>query len=518
METMKILLAVFSASLGLLGLFACVSRSSPTQSTQGPKEVTLFYTANRQGEIDPCGCQLQQLGGVDRMQTLVNKVRQNGPPAVLVDAGDTFFSTPTLLPTRRDQEMRRAKLISEAYRAMKVDVFAPGERDFAGGVSFLRELQKTSGVVFLSTNLVDEKGARLFQASHVIERGGMKIGFFSLADAEALAPVKEVRVLDPEAAFRKTISELRHAGADVVVLVSHLGFSRDKELAAQGGVDLIVGSHSLDALTEPAVVGKTWIVQPLNQGQQIGFLTLTPGGMKDPELVNLDKNFESPNEVKKLIANYRNEVRDVAVDSASSVGAVMTATEAKPYVAHPYSCRSCHTKQYDFWATTKHSAAYLVLFSKNQHFDPECISCHSVGFEQPGGFDKIAQPLVLTNPPKKADQKKPFIEELMKKVFGPETKKGPLDSRIQPQRFEKLHQRYDKEIRALEEAGKIQRLFIGVQCEHCHGNRAGHPSPTVATLKKVNVENCRSCHAPPNAPDFDPKSIGKVACPLSSKD
>jgi hypothetical protein len=512
---MKRSLGFLSIGLGLVGLFACVSRpgEGPTSKT---REVTLFYTANRQGEVDPCGCQLNQLGGLNRMQALLDEQKAKGAaPNLVVDAGDTFFSTPQLLPTRRDSELLRAKVIAAAYQAMKVDVFTPGERDFAGGISFLRELQKASGAVFLSTNLMDDNGVPLFKTTHLIERGGLKIGFFSLADERAFAPVAGLRVQPPEKLFSSTISDLRRAGVDLVVLISHLGLERDRTFAALGGVDLIVGAHSLDALTEPTVVGKTWIVQPLNQGQQIGLMTLTNTGLKNAEMINLEKNFDVANSSRNLMNAYHDEVRTVAVEGGASGGETTTATSDKPFVAHAYTCRTCHTKQYDFWATTKHSAAYLVLFSKNQHFDPECISCHSIGFEQPGGFEKIAQPIVLTDPAKKT--KTPFVEQLMKKVFAGDLKKGALDSRLQPERFEKLHQRYDKEIRALEEAGKIQKLFIGVQCEHCHGNRAGHPSPTVATLKKVNVENCRACHTPPNAPEFDPKSIVRVACPLSSK-
>ncbi len=102
----------------------------------------------------------------------------------------------------------------------------------------------------------------------------------------------------------------------------------------------------------------------------------------------------------------------------------------------------------------------------------------------------------------------------MKTVFGPEIKNGPLDSRQQPARYEKLAKRYHTELKKLEDSGRIEKWYMGVQCEHCHGLRDGHPDPKVPTLKKVNVESCKTCHAPPNAAPFEAKMLQKVACPL----
>src|SRR5207253_680147 len=111
------------------------------------------------------------------------------------------------------------------------------------------------------------------------------------------------------------------------------------------------------------------------------------------------------------------------------------------------------------------------LYAKNQHFDPECIGCHSLGFEQPGGFDKIAKPIVLEKPPKQA-KGTTFVEDLMKRVFKGD-KKGALDSRTDPARYAALKKRYHEQVHALEKKDNLKRIYIGVQCEHCHGNRAG---------------------------------------------
>lgn len=52
----------------------------------------------------------------------------------------------------------------------------------------------------------------------------------------------------------------------------------------------------------------------------------------------------------------------------------------------PENCQSCHPEQYDFWKGMRHSRAWHTLEVTAQHFDAECIGCHSVGFEEPGGY------------------------------------------------------------------------------------------------------------------------------------
>jgi len=493
-----------------------------TQGLGGEQgHLNLYYTANRHGEIEPCGCHVNQLGGLHRMKTFLDSDRPKyaKEPMLFVDSGDSFFSASRISENRKDQELLRAKLIAEAYKKMKLDVFTPGERDFAAGIEVLRELEKLSGATFLSSNLVTSDGKELFKKSHIIERGGMSVGLFSLASEKALEGVEGVKVLPPLSVAKEIVSGLREKKVSAIVLLSHMGLPEERELASKVEVNVISGAHSLDILSEPHFVGKAAILQPQNQGQQIGQLRLK---ISEPlkshhRLVDLGSEFDGDNEVSKMMEAHRHQVRALAVEHARHVS---EPSAEKPFVAHPIHCRTCHEKQYDFWANTKHASAYLVLFAKNQHFDPECVSCHTLGFQSPGGFSRAAVPIIVKGAPKRETKGgEPFVEQLMKKIFREKPIK-PLDSRLEPDRYAKLQRRYHQEIKKLEDREKIQNLYIGVQCEHCHGNRHGHPSPDVPTLKKVQEASCNQCHSPPNAHPFDSttvkEAIKKVGCPLSS--
>jgi peroxiredoxin len=49
-------------------------------------------------------------------------------------------------------------------------------------------------------------------------------------------------------------------------------------------------------------------------------------------------------------------------------------------------CAVCHPIQNASWELTRHATAYSTLVTHGEERDGECVSCHVVGFDQPGGF------------------------------------------------------------------------------------------------------------------------------------
>lgn len=475
-------------------------------------KITLYFESNREGEVEPCGCQVHQIGGLNRLEEFFTKHQK--PRSLFVDAGDTFFSLGKLSEYQIQQEKIKAKLLAKTLKTFKLAALSPGKRDFAAGEGFLKELQQLTGAPFVLANLSNKKGERIFQPSVVVDVDGVKVGIVGLASPDLFLDDSDYGLASPSKNLEIEAKHLRRKGVHLVVVLSRLGLEADRKLAKMGLADVIVGSRSLDVLDKAVVVGKTIIVQPMNQGQHIGELTLD---VNDPskfehKLIELDETLEVQNATKKAMEELKTEIRQVALNESTK--AAPTSSE-RPFVAHPRQCRICHSKQYDFWATTKHASAYLVLFSKNQHFDPQCVGCHSLGFQQDGGFNNIARPIVSNGEPTKS--KLPFMEVILKDVFSKDPGQGALDSRVDEKRHAVLHKRYMAKIHSLEEEDKVKQLFMGVQCEHCHGNRHGHPGENSKTVKKVSQATCVTCHRPPNAEKFNPKTFPLVACPLSGK-
>ncbi len=50
------------------------------------------------------------------------------------------------------------------------------------------------------------------------------------------------------------------------------------------------------------------------------------------------------------------------------------------------ACTVCHELEAATWAITSHATAFSTLVTHGDDRDPECVSCHVVGFDQPGGY------------------------------------------------------------------------------------------------------------------------------------
>jgi len=50
------------------------------------------------------------------------------------------------------------------------------------------------------------------------------------------------------------------------------------------------------------------------------------------------------------------------------------------------ACATCHATAFGAWQKSQHSHAFDSLVRKDSDADPSCISCHVIGFTEPGGY------------------------------------------------------------------------------------------------------------------------------------
>jgi 2',3'-cyclic-nucleotide 2'-phosphodiesterase (5'-nucleotidase family) len=169
-----------------------------------------------------------------------------------------------------------------------VNMYMPDRTDH------LRDLVARSRFSWVSANVREgrhpdqafaaDQGARLWVLKRV---GGVQVGItgvvspdFQLGDgahAARLAPT--VTLLDPVTALREVVPKMRAAGAQVVVVLSHLFFEEMPQVARQvEGVNAILGSHEgpqpYGYLDEPRVVGTTILSVAGNNMAALGQLDL----------------------------------------------------------------------------------------------------------------------------------------------------------------------------------------------------------------------------------------------------
>jgi 2',3'-cyclic-nucleotide 2'-phosphodiesterase (5'-nucleotidase family) len=153
--------------------------------------------------------------------------------------------------------------------------------DFAYGPARLKELTSQLPYPLLAINVyVKDTGERFFEPYTIQEVAGLKIGIIGIA-----CPVVAISM---PASFRTGlrftfgneelpgfITEVRGKGADLVVVLSHLGFPQDMWLLSEvPGVDVLLSGHTHDRLYEPVIQNGAIVIQSGCQGSFLGRLDL----------------------------------------------------------------------------------------------------------------------------------------------------------------------------------------------------------------------------------------------------
>ncbi len=200
-------------------------------------------------------------GGFARVATAFDELaRAAGPHVLKLHAGDALTGTLYFNRAGADGEADAALMNTVCF-----DAFTLGNHEFdkgdAGLKGFLDQLRKGScktpalsaNVQFgaqSALNATRAPGAVL--PSTVLERGGQKIGLVGLTVAQktkiSSSPDADTTFEGEAVAAQRQIDLLRAQGVNKIVLLSHVGYELDQQLAAQlRGVDVVVGgdSHTL---------------------------------------------------------------------------------------------------------------------------------------------------------------------------------------------------------------------------------------------------------------------------------
>ena len=216
-----------------------------------------------------------RVGGLDRVATVINAIRADRPDAILLDGGDTWHGSYTCLKTQ-GQDM------VNVMNALRPDAMT-FHWEFTLGSDRVAELVEQLPFAALGQNIFDaewDEPAELFPPYQMLERGGTKIAV--IGQAFPYMPIANPGWMFPEYAFgirdehmAQMVEEVRAAGAECVVVLSHNGFDVDKKMASVvPGIDVILSGHTHDALPEPVLVGETIIVASGSNGKFVSRVDL----------------------------------------------------------------------------------------------------------------------------------------------------------------------------------------------------------------------------------------------------
>ena len=244
--------------------FAGIAGSTLSSFTTKPKKhITILHTNDVHSHIEPFPAEdadYANKGGVARRLTLINKIKQENPNTLLLDAGDIFQGTPYFNFYGGELEFKLMSMLG--YDAATI-----GNHDFDNGIDGLAAQMPNATFKMISSNydfsntIMDGKT----QPYEIFEKDGIKIGVFGVGiQLDGLVNKKmskETVYIDPVEVSQDMAKQLKtDQNCDLVICLSHLGYSyefdkvSDLTLAAKTkDIDLIIGGHTHTFLPKPVI-------------------------------------------------------------------------------------------------------------------------------------------------------------------------------------------------------------------------------------------------------------------------
>jgi hypothetical protein len=445
-------------------------------------QLALLITGKIEGYLEPCGCAgIERMkGGMGRRFSLFKQLRAKGWPVVGLDVGGLANGF------GREAEIKLHTLV-DGMRAMDYGAITLGETDLKLPAGELVAETTNQPGRFVSANVgLFGFDANMIEKTRIIAAGGMKIGVTGVLGNSCQKEIQnaEIEFTDPAEAIKKVLPELRQK-SDLLVLLAHATVDESKELAKrfpEFNVVVTSGGNPIPPPEPQKIPGlKTTFVEVGTKGMCAIVLGFYDGkDNKDAKVLYqrvvldsrqsfIDRDKQGvvstdppPPEIKNLMAAFQNQLKDIGFQGLGLRASPRPQKVDGGRFVGTDKCKDCHEKSYRVWKKSGHAKAYKTLeeLDPPRNFDPECVSCHVVGwnpqrfFPYEGGYQ---------NP-----EKTPHLRD--------------------------------------------------VGCEDCHGPGEYHckaeegsneakmkkyREAAVVTKEYSEKEQCRTCHDGDNSPDFN---------------
>jgi hypothetical protein len=435
-------------------------------------KLAILITGCQHGYLEPCGCAgLDRMkGGISRRYSLFRELREKrGWTVVGLDVGGLSKGAGL-------QAELKFHTSVDAMRKMGYDAVALGTADLrlptTDLVSVASPVNDKPGL-FVSSNV----GLFGFDAGftgqpRIIEAAGMKIGVLAVLGKEYQRQIqnKDLEMTDPETAIAKQAPELRKK-CDLLVLLAHATMDESAALGKKfPDFDVVVtAGGAAEPPAQPTLVNgkKTRLIEVGEKGMNaivLAWFDDTEQPVRYQRVI-LDSRFPNSDEMKQLMVVYQEQLKDLGLQGLGIREVSHPTKDINGRFVGSGKCLSCHEPSYKIWKKSGHARAWetLVKLDPPRSFDPECISCHVVGW----------------NPQKYFPYESGFKSE------------------------------------------KETPQLIDVGCENCHGPGEKHVAAEMGndkalqqklreavrqTLAQAEKSGCLECHDLDNSPDFDFKT------------
>jgi 2',3'-cyclic-nucleotide 2'-phosphodiesterase (5'-nucleotidase family) len=208
----------------------------------------------------------------ERLRALV------GPDELLVDCGDSLRGSSTVY---RSDEAVAEEFARAPYRAQAV-----GNREFHYVHRWFAARARALPMPMICTNLEDlrRREPAPFAPELTVKVAGLRVRLLAVLVPQYRTGSGWERIFGwrfhaPRAALARAFAAPEAAGADITLLLSHVGLRADRALAKSfPQLGAILGGHSHDTLQHPEIIGGVPIVHAGAYAHTAGRLELDVGG------------------------------------------------------------------------------------------------------------------------------------------------------------------------------------------------------------------------------------------------
>jgi len=388
LKTLIRIIAVLAIAAAVTTAFLLYQRSS--DKNRPAQHLTIHFTCDSFGRLEPCGCFTGQHGGLTRLKTWLDLNEQPGN-SLKLDVGGAIAGA-------QDYDLIQYKYLTRAYESMDYSALNIGGREAAIPAAQLSALAKQSPVPLISASLVDaESNALILPPYRIVEIDDVRIGILGVVSPHSAPSAGNgVRALGLNEAINRQLPTLTQK-ADLIILLAFADENEMRRLASDYfEFALILGGDVQGPTQEMIRENDSIILYTTNQARTVG--TLSAGLSKGPHTqllsptYSIDMLWDQIPQHKDLLAmvrEFRSEIRNTKldVDDPNAVNPDMIpGVAATAHYVGSKSCAECHAEAHEVWSKSGHAKAFDTLVQKGADADPHCISCHTVGFGKPSGY------------------------------------------------------------------------------------------------------------------------------------
>ena len=458
-------LAVFMAQLHISasdspeqpGQTVEVVAHTATNSTKTPllvdpnaqRQFSLLLTGNWLGKLEPCGCADKQLGGLERLSSLLQATPADN--RLLIDSG-------YLIDADDRQSQLKLQTFLQSLKHMDYDTIAltPSEIDLLSTTLGLSSEKYPPVISTQPCQPLPDGFQVLTHLEKTLHAGGRKLDclVMAVADCQVLSTPTDPNATKTPTPIDKINNLLENkglapdrpsAGRLVVALLSSPNGPLEAKLTRITAIDVLVKVGYTDEpelcptpSPRPMVVttgrlGKyltriTISIDEQSPAEKLtfGYEPIEDTIARDLAVVRYLNEYQHQMEIEELIESEYTLSREALEQGVHFVGSKACAQSG------------CHEDIYENWKQFKHAHAMQTLIDAEHQFDPECVACHTVGMRYEGGYRSM--------------QKTPDLAD--------------------------------------------------VGCEMCHGPGSAHAEDEHAEYRHIFTD-CETCHDPENSPSFD---------------